>query len=199
MAMRWYRSLDSLLVAAELARLGRHQEAAKFLIGATKAPEYMEMAEALTQEQEQRKEQQASEDGEQQEQQEQQSAVMSKALARVLEGADVYPDEDVSEDEQQEQQQEQASEDDQQQEEEASEDEDQQQEQADLDDLGIDLDEQDDLAPGGDQEQQLEAALASLSKPAVAKPAAKPVARKPAVAGLSERQARLARNKGARA
>lgn len=199
MAKRYYKSLDGLLAAAEFARLGKHEEAAKFLVAATKLPCYREMAEAVTEEQEQQQQQEASE---QQEQEQEQSAVLSAVLARVLEGGSIYPDHDAQQDDADHQDGFEQADADQQTGDDSVQDDDaqqQQQEEADagedtegFDDLGIDMDE--DEEPETVASSQVDAALASLRQAAApAKPATT------TTASLSDRQARLARNKNVRA
>ena len=198
MASRYFKSLDGLLAAAEFARLGKHAEAAKFLVAATKLPCYREMAETVTEEQEQNQ-QEASEQDEQQEQEE--SAVLTAALARVLEGSSIYPDSDAQEDDLDHQDGfEQAAADDETGDDSVQQDDEQQEQQeeadadgdgdGDFDDLGIDMDEDDDF-DSIKAATRIDAALASLRT--AAKPAPK------TTASLSDRQARLARNKNVRA
>lgn len=212
---RYFKSLDSLLAAAELSRLGRHEEAARFLVSATKMPEYAEMVESMTDEQEDLKAQQ------EQEQQEQASSpALSAALARVLgsETADMYPDEytwqddemkdeedllnqgteHASEDQQQEQQD--------QQQEQASEEQ-RDQDNVEQEDLGIDLDDPDDagevdreeLSSEDEQDEQQEqqaTVTAALRVVEASHRAPAPAVRE--VASNKQLAERLARNRAAR-
>lgn len=157
---RYFKSLDSLVIAAELSALGRKEEAMQFLTAATKMPEYAEMVEALTEDQEDLKAQ------DQQQQQEQASLSrttprLSAALARVLgETASEYPDADLWEDDELKDENDKLEEGSEQQESQGSDsaqDDDTEDDIPDFsqEDLGIDLDEQDD---DGVAEQQDEVA-----------------------------------------
>lgn len=193
---RYFTSLDGLIIAAEMAAAGDHVTAAKFLVGATKLPEYRDMVQAVTEEQQQNKEQEQQDSQQQnQEQAAVRSPELSAALARVLGGnemADTYPDSNVWQDQQFKDENDLLNEGSV---ESASEE--QQTTQIDPDDLGIDLDEESQEMQGDDQQEEPASVTAALA--AFGVPEEVIHAETASVTPNADLQARMLRNRQVRA